>query len=122
MAFLGVTNFFPSLRFGSGVDRFSENENLNREHSFYGGVVVLAHLLFGGTAFLILISAIERYTEDGGWSLACLFRMAAALALFGYYWHSVHAVMGVFYALDLWEQSLLRRRSEDELIRAYLSG
>ena len=101
---------------------FSENESLNREHSFHTGVVVIAHLLLVGLAVIFLGYALNRYDDDGGWSVGSLLRIAIAIAVFGYYYHSVHASTGIFYALDLWEQSLLRRRSDDELIRLFNNG
>jgi hypothetical protein len=104
------------------MTKFSENELLNREHSFHTGIVVIAHLLLAGVAMIFLGYALNRYVDDGGWSVGSLLRIAIAFAVFGYYYHSVHAYTGIFYALDLWEQSLLRRRSDDELIRAFNNG
>ncbi len=104
------------------MNQFSENTDLNREHSFYLGVVDIVHLIFVGAALVILCYSVKRYEDDGGWSRVCVFRLAIAAAVFGYYWRSQDARTGVFYALDLWHQSLLRRRADDELVRAYRSG
>jgi hypothetical protein len=93
------------------MTKFSENELLNREHSFHNGIVVIVHLLFVGVAMFFLGYALNCLNY-GSWSVCSLLRIAIAIAVFGYYYHSVHACTGIFNALDLWEQSLLRRRSE----------
>ncbi len=103
------------------MSQFSENSALNREHSFYGGIVVLTHLVLGGAAFIILLYGISRYLDEGG-SLGCFFWCAVGVGTLIYYCRSVQKGTGVFYALDLWEQSLIGRRSDDELIRAYKNG
>ena len=104
------------------MGEFSKNHSLNREHSFYGKVVCLVHLLFAGAALILLAFGLKSYDDYGGWSVGCLLRFALAVGLFIYYYHSVHKGTGVFYALGLCEQSLLRRCSEDELIRAFYCG
>lgn len=101
---------------------FSEDKQLNREHSFYNGIVVLAHLVFVAAAFIPFAYAIKSYGDYGGWTLDCVLKFGLAAGLFAYYYYSVHNVSGLFYALDLWEQSLLRRKFDDELIRAYHRG
>lgn len=102
--------------------KFSENEELNREHSFYQSIVVIVHLILTTAGVVIFSYGIKSLDENGIWSLDCLAKLTLAVALFGYYYRSVHNGTGVFYALELWEQSLLRRRSDDELIRAYYRG
>lgn len=104
------------------MTKFSENDVLNREHSFHTNVIILTHVVLIGVAVVFLGYGLNRYEDDGGWSLGCLLRIGIAIIVLGYYYHSVHAGTGVFYALDLWEQSLLRRRSDDELIRAFNKG
>lgn len=104
------------------MTKFSQSDVLNREHSFYTNVVVLAHVVLMGIAVVFLGYALNRYDDGGGWSVGSLLRIAIAIATFGYYYHSVHACTGMFYGLDLWEQSLLQRCSDDELIRAFKSG
>ena len=104
------------------MDRFSENEFLNREHSFYQSIVVIAHFILAIAGVVIFAYGIKSLDENGIWSLDCLAKLTLAVALFWYYYRSVHNGTGVFYALELWEQSLLRRRSDDELIRAYYRG
>ncbi len=104
------------------MTKFSENEELNREHSFYQSIVVIAHLILATAGVVIFAYGIKSLDENGIWSLDCLAKLTFAVALFGYYYLSVHNGTGVFYALELWEQSLLRRRSDDELIRAYYRG
>lgn len=104
------------------MGEFSKNPSLNREHSFHGNVGCLVHILFWGAAVILLGFALKSYDDHGGWSVGYLLRFGLAVAVFGYYYRSVHKETAVFYALGLWEQSLLRRRSDDELIRAYSSG
>jgi hypothetical protein len=104
------------------MSEFSENKQLNREHSFYNSIVVLVHLLFVVVAFITFVYGIKSYDDHDGWTLYCLVKFGLAAGLFAYYYYSVHNGSGLFYALDLWEQSLLRRRSDDELIHAYHRG
>lgn len=104
------------------MSKFSENELLNQEHSFYQSIVVIAHLILATSAVVIFGYGIKSLDDNGILSLDSVAKLTLALALFVYYYRSVHNGMGVFYALDLWEQSLLRRKSDDELIRAYYRG
>jgi hypothetical protein len=104
------------------MSKFSENESLNREHSFYQSIVVLAHLILVTIALVIFCYGIKSLDKNGIWSFDCLAKLILAAGLFWYYYRSVHNQTGIFYALDLWEQSLLHRRSDDELIRAYYRG
>ena len=104
------------------MSEFSENKQLNRGHSFYNGIVVLVHLFFVVAALIALAYGIKSYDDHDGWTLYCLLKFGLAAGLFAYYYYSVHNVSGLFYPLDLWEQSLLRRKSDDELMRAYHRG
>jgi hypothetical protein len=104
------------------MNKFSQSQELNREHSLHGHLLLFAHLLFGGGPFVILAYGIKHYDDDGGLSLGVLWRLATAAALFGYYCYSANAGTGVFDALDLWESSLVRRRDRDQLIRKSRAG
>jgi hypothetical protein len=104
------------------MGKFSENEQLNREHLFYGRIAGLAHFIFVGSAVAALLYSLKLLIDDDGWSVACFLRFALAAGIVLYWQASVQTLTGIFYALHLWEQSLLRRRSDDELIRLYNRG
>lgn len=104
------------------MSKFSENGELNKEHSFHQGIVVICHLILATGAMIIFGYAIKSIDDNGIMSFDCLAKLTIAIVLFWYYYYSVHNGKGVFYALELWEQSLLRRKSDDELIRAYYRG
>jgi hypothetical protein len=104
------------------MSKFSENESLNREHSFYQSIVVIAHLILALSSVVIFAYGIKSLDKSGFWSFDCLVKLILAAVLFWYYYHSVQNDKGIFYALHLWEQSLLRRNLDDELIRAYYRG
>jgi hypothetical protein len=106
----------------NNMAKFSENELLKREHSFYQSIVVIVHFILATAGVVIFAYGIKGLYENGIWSLDCLAKLTLTVALFWCYYRSVHNGTGVFYALELWELSLLRRRSDDELIRAYYRG
>lgn len=104
------------------MSEFSENKELNREYSFYNSIVVLAHLFFVAAAFIPFAYGMKSYGDHNGWTLDCVLKLGLSAGLFAYYYYSVHNASGLFYALDLWEQSLIRRKFDDDLIRAYHRG
>jgi hypothetical protein len=101
---------------------FSENKQLNKEHQFYLGIVVLLHFIFMAIVVVFVGLGLRSYIQHAGWTLNSISKFVFAAVMFGYYYHSVHKVTGLFYALDLWEQSLNRRKCDDNLIRAYRNG
>jgi hypothetical protein len=100
---------------------FSEDMTLNREHSFHRRVRLFVHLCLGGAWLAILGFGLWRGGR-GGWSTPAILALVLGLVIFGYHCRAASAGTSVFYALHLWEQSLLRRQSDDELIRACRIG
>jgi hypothetical protein len=104
------------------MSKFSESEKLNREYEFYTKIVIVVHIILATAGVIISSFGIKSLEENGLWSLNTLVKLILALLLLWYYYHSCHKGTGLFYALELWEQSLSRRRSDDELMRAYYTG
>ena len=104
------------------MSKFSNNEELNREHQFHLGIVVLLHFIFMAAVMVIIGLGLRSYDQHACWTLDSIAKFLFAAVLFGYYYHSVHKVTGLFYLLDLWEQSLIHRKGDDDLMRAYRNG
>jgi len=96
---------------------------LEREHSFYmntsmlvGLFYSLPWLLFGIWSLLVL----NNGTLWQNWPF--IWRMSIGICFAWSHVHSANHARGLFYPLRLWEQSIIRRRDDEEAINAYYSG
>jgi hypothetical protein len=98
---------------------FSHNKALNREHDQFLSVTVTVYL-GGGLLFLLAVPLILRFEcpfeslTKLGWVEFLLWLVALLYSA-----HCAKSGKGVFRLLDQWEQSLLRRKKDLEVLAAH---
>jgi len=91
-----------------------ENEALDREHNQLMGLGCLVYLV-GGAMFISALALIDRFELGTVWYIICI-------AVGIYLVRAADNGNWPFSLLDQWEQSILERRSDAELIHAYSRG
>ena len=104
------------------MNNFSDDSQLNKEHNFYVGIVALVYSIIGFGAFIMFLIAVEEADQHGWLSYQFAWRFIIGLLIVVYYQLSKERPYSVFYFLDNWEQSLLHRKTEYEIVLSVKAG
>jgi hypothetical protein len=89
------------------------NKQIYREYVYLKKVTAIVNLLILGPAFGLFYWGLK--SADGFFSLQCIIKFVIGFSIFWYYSHAAsYRKKGVFYWLDVWERSILRRWRESE--------
>jgi hypothetical protein len=86
---------------------------LLRERDFYGRVWLLVGLVYSAPWLYFGFRSLTELRDGPLWeNWSAVWCMAVAIFFGWYHAHSARHARGLFYALDIWEQSIARRRED----------